>query len=80
MGLANARALCDAFIAHGKRPDTPAAVVASATTLQQRTLTGTLASLPDQIDAAAIKSPALIVVGEVVQLAERLAWFRAVEH
>lgn len=76
MGLANARELCAAFIAHGKRADTPAAVVASATTLRQRTLTGTLASLPDVIEAAGVKSPALIIVGEVVQLAERLSWFQ----
>jgi uroporphyrin-III C-methyltransferase/precorrin-2 dehydrogenase/sirohydrochlorin ferrochelatase len=76
MGLANARALCAAFIAHGKRPDTPAAVVHAATTLRQRTLTGTLQTLPDQIEAAGVQSPALIIVGEVVQLADRLAWFR----
>jgi uroporphyrin-III C-methyltransferase/precorrin-2 dehydrogenase/sirohydrochlorin ferrochelatase len=76
MGLSNARELCAAFIAHGKRPDTPAAVVASATTLRQRTLTGTLATLPDVIAASDVKSPALIIVGEVVRLADRLSWFQ----
>lgn len=79
MGLANARALCAAFIAHGKRADTPAAVVHAATTLRQRTLTGTLLTLPDQIEQAGVQSPALIIVGEVVRLADRLAWFRQAE-
>ncbi|AXK39269.1 siroheme synthase CysG [Crenobacter cavernae] len=76
MGLSTARELCAAFIEHGKAADTPAAIVEAATTARQRTLTGTLSTLPDAIDAAAIKSPAIIIVGEVVSLASRLAWYR----
>ncbi|TCP13077.1 uroporphyrinogen-III C-methyltransferase /precorrin-2 dehydrogenase [Crenobacter luteus] len=76
MGLSTARELCAAFVAHGRTADTPAAIVEAATTSRQRTLTGTLATLPGLIDAAQIKSPAIIVVGEVVSLAERLAWYR----
>ncbi|RXZ43727.1 siroheme synthase CysG [Crenobacter cavernae] len=76
MGLSTARELCAAFIEHGKAADTPAAIVEAATTTRQRTLTGTLSTLPDAIDAAAIKSPAIIIVGEVVSLASRLAWYR----
>ncbi|RQW25904.1 uroporphyrinogen-III C-methyltransferase [Rhodobacteraceae bacterium CH30] len=76
MGLSHIQGLCDGFILHGKAADTPAAIVEQATTARQRTLTGTLADLPALAQAHGIASPALIIVGEVVQLADRLAWYR----
>ncbi|MDF0605174.1 siroheme synthase CysG [Neisseriaceae bacterium TC5R-5] len=80
MGIATASELCQAFIQHGKAATTPAAVVQWATTVQQRTVTGTLESLPLLIKEYAISSPALIIVGEVVGLAEQLAWYRRCEN
>jgi uroporphyrin-III C-methyltransferase/precorrin-2 dehydrogenase/sirohydrochlorin ferrochelatase len=80
MGLAMAAEICDAFIAHGKAATTPAAVVHRATTAQQRTVVGTLASLPAKIAQSGIASPALIIVGDVVALSSRLGWFRSVEE
>ena len=79
MGLAMAAEICAAFIAHGKPAATPAAVVHRATTEQQRTLVGTLETLPALLAASSITSPALIIVGEVVALSSRLGWFRRVE-
>ena len=76
MGLAMAAEICQAFIAHGKAANTPAAVVHRATTRQQRTVTGTLATLPALIGEHAISSPSLIIVGEVVALSSHLSWFR----
>ncbi|WP_374555061.1 siroheme synthase CysG [Aquitalea pelogenes] len=80
MGLTMAADLCAAFIAHGKPADTPAAVIEWATTTRQRTLTGTLQSLPALISSYGVASPALIIVGSVVTLADKLAWFRRVEN
>ncbi|WP_054286891.1 siroheme synthase CysG [Gulbenkiania mobilis] len=76
MGLAMAAELCEAFVTHGKPATTPAAVVEWATTERQRTVTGTLATLPGLIARHGVASPALIIVGEVVGLAEKLAWYR----
>jgi len=63
--------VCAGLIAAGRPPDEPAAVVASATTGGQRTLTGTLAELAE----AEIDPPATLVAGRVVALAGTLAWF-----
>lgn len=80
MGLTMAAELCNAFIANGKDSQTPAAVVEWATTERQRTLVGTLASLPDIISRYDVHSPALIIVGEVVTLAGKLGWYRRIEN
>lgn len=80
MGLTMAAELCAAFIQHGKPADTPAAVIEWATTARQRTLGGTLSSLPGLISSYGVASPALIIVGSVVSLADKLAWYRRVEN
>jgi uroporphyrinogen III methyltransferase/synthase len=61
----------------GRAPVTPAAYVAAATTPEQRVVTGTLATLPGEVARAALDpaAPALVIVGDVVALRERLAWF-----
>lgn len=72
MGLAALDEICRQMIAHGLSDHTPAAVVRHATLPDQQVLTGTLASLPQAVKAAALSSPALIIVGEVVTLHDRL--------
>ncbi|WP_028534698.1 siroheme synthase CysG [Paludibacterium yongneupense] len=78
MGVSTAPALCAAFIEHGLPADYPVAIVERATTARQRTITGTLATLPGLIEMHAVRSPALIIVGEVVKLAEKLGWYRRI--
>jgi uroporphyrin-III C-methyltransferase/precorrin-2 dehydrogenase/sirohydrochlorin ferrochelatase len=63
------------LIEHGRGAGTPAAIIERATTDRQRVVAGTLATLPDLATASAIKPPALVIVGEVVALRERLRWF-----
>ncbi len=75
MGLARLAEIAEQLIAHGRPPETPAAVVEQATTAQQRVVTGTLATLPALALASEIRSPALIIVGEVVTLHAKLNWF-----
>jgi uroporphyrinogen III methyltransferase/synthase len=59
----------------GRSPDTPAAAVEWGTYPRQRTVSGTLATLPARVREAGIGAPSVVVVGEVVALRDQLAWF-----
>ncbi|WP_284209189.1 siroheme synthase CysG [Chitiniphilus shinanonensis] len=74
MGVAQAPRICAQLIAHGRAPDTPAAIVEKATLPDQRTLVGTLETLPGLLATSQVKPPALIIIGNVVRLAEKLGW------
>jgi uroporphyrin-III C-methyltransferase/precorrin-2 dehydrogenase/sirohydrochlorin ferrochelatase len=73
MGVGALPRIAQALIEHGRGADTPAAVIERATTPEQRVVVGTLATLPELAREAGVKPPALIIVGEVVALRERLA-------
>ena len=75
MGLMGLEKICTALIAHGSSPDLPIAVVQQGTTQYQRVMTGTLATLPNQVIEKELKSPTLIIIGTVVTLHEKLNWF-----
>ena len=75
MGVGMLQSHCEAMIRHGRGADTPAALVENGTLPSQRVVTGTLATLPEIAAAAGIHPPALLIIGEVVSLAGRLAWF-----
>jgi uroporphyrin-III C-methyltransferase len=68
MGLRRLARIARLLIEHGAQPDTPAAVVASGTLPEQRTVVGTLATVALFTEAAGLQSPATLVVGEVVRL------------
>ncbi|BAN68820.1 siroheme synthase CysG [endosymbiont of unidentified scaly snail isolate Monju] len=80
MGLKGLPVISRELQAHGLPGDTPAALVQQGTTHQQRVFTSTLAELPVLAEREQPKPPTLIIVGEVVQLHEKLSWFRAPEH
>jgi uroporphyrinogen III methyltransferase/synthase len=75
MGVKNLAENCRRLVAAGRAPATPAAVIQSGTTLTQRTVAGTLATIADRAQEAGIKPPAVLVVGGVVELAESLKWW-----
>jgi uroporphyrin-III C-methyltransferase/precorrin-2 dehydrogenase/sirohydrochlorin ferrochelatase len=75
MGLLGLPTLCRELAAHGMADNTPAAIVQRGTTPDQRTLVGTLATLPQLALAAQLKPPTLIIIGEVVRLQAQLAWY-----
>ncbi len=75
MGVNTLSAITSSLAAHGRDPATPAAVVRWGTTPRQQTVTGTLADIAARTREAGIRPPALIVIGEVVRLRERLNWF-----
>jgi uroporphyrin-III C-methyltransferase/precorrin-2 dehydrogenase/sirohydrochlorin ferrochelatase len=75
MGLTSLGSITEGFLKHGADPATPAAVIENGTREGQRVITGTLESLQEKSAAAEIKSPALIIVGSVVNLRDKLSWF-----
>lgn len=75
MGLTGLPIICEQLVNHGLASDTPIAMVQSATTLQQKVVTGTLENIQQLAEAAGIKPPALIIVGSVVSLQQKLNWY-----
>lgn len=76
MGLQVLPELCAGLIRHGAPPSRPAAIVQQGTTANQLVITGSLESLPQLALAAGIKAPTVVIVGDVVRLHEKLAWFQ----
>lgn len=75
MGLMGLPVLCEKLMEHGLPPEWPAAIVQHGTQPSQRTVTGTLATLPTLAAAAQLRAPTLIIVGTVVTLHHKLQWF-----
>ena len=73
MGLSSCATIHEQLLAHGKAGNTPVALIERGTQPCQRVIRGTLDELPAL--AVGVESPALIMVGSVVTLADRLAWF-----
>ena len=80
MGLLGLPVLCQQLVAHGLPAATPAAVVQHGTTREQRVVCGTLETLPLAAFKAGLTPPTLIIIGEVVKLREKLAWFKPDEN
>jgi uroporphyrin-III C-methyltransferase/precorrin-2 dehydrogenase/sirohydrochlorin ferrochelatase len=79
MGLHTLEQLCAGLMAHGKPGDTPVAIVSQGTSPEQRVLTGRLDDIVARQQHAQLPAPAIIIVGEVVALQSRLAWFGCTE-
>ena len=75
MGLKNLRPITAALIAGGRAPETPAAVISQGTTPRQRTVIGTLATIAALVEQSQLPTPAVTVIGDVVNLREKVAWF-----
>ncbi|MGQ9689522.1 MAG: uroporphyrinogen-III C-methyltransferase [Desulfobaccales bacterium] len=75
MGVKNLAENCRRLVAAGRSAATPAAVIQSGTLPEQRTVTGTLADIANRAQEAGIQPPAILVVGGVVELRPRLAWW-----
>ncbi|OGI24384.1 MAG: uroporphyrinogen-III C-methyltransferase [Candidatus Melainabacteria bacterium RIFOXYA12_FULL_32_12] len=73
MGLNNLGKICSQLLKYGKSSDTPAAVVSKGTTSEQKVAVGTLDNIEQKLDN--ITYPAIIVVGDVINLRESLNWF-----
>lgn len=75
MGLAGLDILSQKLQQHGMRADMPAALVQQGTTENQKVWTSTIAELPELAKKQQPVAPTLLIIGEVVQLHNQLAWF-----
>ena len=80
MGLVGLPDICEQLIAHGRSGTTPAALVQQGTTQNQRVFTGTLETLPQLVAEHEVHAPTLVIVGEVVTLRDKLAWFEGAQN
>jgi uroporphyrin-III C-methyltransferase / precorrin-2 dehydrogenase / sirohydrochlorin ferrochelatase len=77
MGVSELATLQAGLIEHGRAPETPFALIENGSRADQRVITGTLANLVASAAQHAVCSPALLILGDVAALAQRLSWFGA---
>jgi uroporphyrinogen III methyltransferase/synthase len=75
MGVAKIEHIRNQLVRCGRSADTPVALIRWGTTAEQQTLVGTLATIVEQVKEHDFQPPAIIIVGEVVSLREKLAWY-----
>ncbi len=75
MGVTKIAYIRDQLIANGKPPETPVALIRWGTRINQQTVIGTLADIAEKVQELNFKPPAVIIVGEVVKLREKLNWY-----
>ncbi|KAF1084716.1 Uroporphyrinogen-III C-methyltransferase [Sporotomaculum syntrophicum] len=75
MGMSNLPNITQKLIEHGRAPETPAALIHWGTRPEQKTLVGRLNNIARLASEQNFKNPAIIIVGEVVQLRDKLSWF-----
>jgi len=75
MGLVGLPIICKKLIEHGVSSEMPIALVQQGTTQNQKVYTGTLGTMEQSIKDKSIQAPTLIIVGSVVSLQPKLAWF-----
>jgi len=77
MGVAELGVLQARLLAHGRAASTPFALIENGSRAEQRVVTGSLENLLERALAHQVRSPALLILGEVAALASTLAWFGA---
>ena len=77
MGVTHLAAICRTLIKAGKDGETPAAVIESGTLTTQRVVEGTLATIAEEARVQAIRPPALLVVGQVVERRMAISWYES---
>ncbi len=75
MGVKNLPGIVKNLVKFGKDPKTPIALVRWGTTPKQESVSGTLDNIVEIVNKANLKSPAIIIIGSVVTLKEKLKWF-----
>ncbi len=74
MGMSRLRETLTALMEAGQSGEVPAAAIQWAATGRQRCVSATVATLADAVDKACVSSPAVVVIGEVVNLSSQLDW------
>jgi uroporphyrinogen III methyltransferase/synthase len=77
MGMKNLRNIVENLVSNGRSADTPVAAIQWGTRTDQKVVTGTLTDIVARVDEAKLGPPAIIIVGEVVKLREKLNWYES---
>jgi len=77
MGVKRLREIVGDLVAVGRSRETPVAVIRWGSNEGQQTVCGTIDSIADAAEQAQMRAPAVIVIGEVVKLRDRLQWFES---
>jgi uroporphyrinogen III methyltransferase/synthase len=77
MGVARIGYIAEKLIAHGRDPETPVALIRWGTRPEQQTLIGKLYTIAEQVQQANFQPPAIIVIGDVVNLRDQLQWYES---
>lgn len=72
MGIKNAAKIQAGLVEHGMNPNTPAAIIENGTKVDQKTTVTTLGELAQTVEKQTIKPPALLIVGDVIKVRDRL--------
>ena len=75
MGLLSLDVMKKNLMKHGMSKNMPIAVIQNGTTNKQKVITGVLKNIKSKVSRAKLESPALIIIGTVVELRENLSWF-----
>ncbi|HOE10465.1 MAG TPA: uroporphyrinogen-III C-methyltransferase [bacterium] len=77
MGIHNLSGIVRTLMASGREASTPTAVIQYGTLPEQRTVVGTLGDITARVEEAGVEAPALVIIGGVVRLRDRLNWFES---
>jgi uroporphyrin-III C-methyltransferase / precorrin-2 dehydrogenase / sirohydrochlorin ferrochelatase len=75
MGLVGLPIIIERLIAHGVSPQMPIALIQQGTTHMQKVYAATLGTILAEVEKDRPQPPTLVIVGEVVRLRDKLAWF-----
>ncbi|MFV9511084.1 uroporphyrinogen-III C-methyltransferase [Tepidibacillus sp. LV47] len=75
MGVSNLPIITKKLMENGRDENTPIALIRYGTRVEQKTVVGTLKDIVQRVEEAKLTSPAIIIIGEVVKLREKLQWF-----
>ncbi|MDP9727092.1 uroporphyrinogen-III C-methyltransferase [Alicyclobacillus tolerans] len=76
MGMGHLQEIVQKLIDCGRHPETPVAIIQWGTTIKQQVVSGTLENICLLVEEARLQAPAVIVVGDVVRMREKLQWFQ----
>lgn len=77
MGMKNLESIVENLVSHGRSPETPVALIQWGTRTDQRVVTGQLKDIVARVREAKLGPPAIIVVGDVVKLRDKLNWYES---
>ncbi len=80
MGLVGLATICQNLIDHGAASDCPIALIQQGTTPSHKVVTGTLSTMPGIVSNMDIKPPTLIIIGTVVNLHDKLNWYKQIKQ